>query len=279
MHLEFNSNPALKYCLDGIDLETLEQEKDLGVVTHKSLLWSENIKSSISKANRMICWIVRNMITRERNVMLTIYKSLIRPHLEYCVQLWNPAVAHGNWQIILELEAVQRRFTRLIKDISTLPYNDRLEILKLTTLAERRLRGDLIETFKIVNNIAEYGENIYKISRSGSNIVSNVSLNISNTKVKNLRKSFLPERFLPYWNALPIFVKNSFSVNNFKMNLDIFKNDCISSGIADNCHHWSVSNEVIGKIEGANYLDNKKKHNDYLWFHPYVAKKQFVNLN
>ena len=63
------------------------------------------------------------------------------------------------------------------------------------------------------------------------------------------------------------------------MNLDIFKNDCISSGIADNCHHWSVSNEVIGKIEGANYLDNKKRHNDYLWFHPYVAKKQFVNLN
>jgi hypothetical protein len=177
----FNSNPALKYCLDGVDLETLEQEKDLGVVTHKSLLWNETIETSISKANRMICWIVRIMITRERNVMLTIYKSLIRPHLKYCVQLWNPAVAHGNWQIVLELEALQRRFTRLIKDVGTLPYSDRLEILKLTTLAERRLRGDLIETFKIVNNTAEYGENIYKISRSGSNIVSNVSLNTSNT--------------------------------------------------------------------------------------------------
>jgi hypothetical protein len=87
MHLEFNGNPALKYCLGGVDLETLEREKDLGVVTNKSLLWNENIKSSISKANRMICWIVRNMIARERHIMLAIYKSLIRPHLEYCVEI------------------------------------------------------------------------------------------------------------------------------------------------------------------------------------------------
>ena len=69
--------------------------------------------------------------------MIAIYKALIRPHLEYCVQLWNPVAAHGSWGTVLELESVQRRFTRLIDEVGTLPYSRRLDILNLTTLAER----------------------------------------------------------------------------------------------------------------------------------------------
>ena len=63
--------------------------------------------------------------------MIAIYKALIRPHLEYCVQLWNPPAAHGSWGTVLELESVQRRFTRLIDEVGTLPYSRRLEILNL----------------------------------------------------------------------------------------------------------------------------------------------------
>ena len=44
-------------------------------------------------------------------------------------------------------------------------------------------------------------------------------------------------------------------------------------------HFWNVSNEVLVKIDGASYVSNKEKHNNYLWFHPYVAKKHFTNLN
>ena len=54
----------------------------------------------------------------------------------------------------MELESVQRRFTRLIDGIGTMRYSERLEALQLTTLAERRIRGDLIEVFKIVNGLA-----------------------------------------------------------------------------------------------------------------------------
>ena len=204
---------------------------------------------------------------------------LIRPHLENYVQMWNPAVTHGSWQTILELESVQRRFTRLIKDIGALPYSDRLEALNLTTLAERRIRGDLIETFKIVSNLVEYGTDIFNMSRSGSNIVSNINFNVENCRVKNLRKAFLPERVLPYWNALPVYVKNSYSVTNFKINLEVFKKDCISKGICEDYHHWMISSNVMDRIEGENYYENKRKHNDSLWFHPHLAKKQFINLN
>ena len=280
MHIDFNDNPNLNYSLDGVNLETTEQEKDLGVVTHMSLKWDEQIKASISKANQMICWIVRNLIIRDKTVMLAIYKSLIRPHLEYCVQLWNPSAAHGSWRIVLELEAVQRRFTRLIEGIGTLPYSNRLETLNLTTLAERRIRGDLIETFKIVSGLVEYGSDIFNISRSGMNIVSKIKCNIKSSKLlRNLRKTFLSERVIPYWNALPVEVKNSYSVNSFKVNLEYFKKDCIKKGNYCDKHHWKVSDEVISRIEGDKYLENKNKHNTYLWFHPFVAKKKFINLN
>ncbi|KAL5250782.1 hypothetical protein ACHWQZ_G016501 [Mnemiopsis leidyi] len=157
VHVNFNNNPNVKYSLNGVELEVSAQEKDLGVITHSSLLWNEQIKTSVSKANQMICWVVRNLINREKNVMLAIYKALIRPHLEYCVQLWNPVAAHGNWATVLELESVQRRFTRLIDEVGTLPYSQRLEILNLTTLAERRIRGDLIEAFKATSGLTDYG--------------------------------------------------------------------------------------------------------------------------
>ena len=72
------------------------------------------------------------------------------------------------------------------------------------TLAERMIRGDLIETFRIVSNLVEYGPDVFRVSRSGNNIVSNNNLNINKSNVRNIRKSFLPERVLPFWNALPI---------------------------------------------------------------------------
>ena len=79
----------------------------------------------------------------------------------------------GNWSLISELEGVQRRFTSLIDEVGTLrlPYSERLDKLKLTTLAERRIRGDLIEAFKAVNGFSSL-DNIFNISRSGLNLVS-----------------------------------------------------------------------------------------------------------
>ena len=82
-------------------------------------------------------------------MILPVYKTLIRPHLGYCVQLWNPIPEHGNWSLILKLKGVQRRFTRMIDGVGLLPYSERLETLKLTTLIERRARGDLIEVLRL----------------------------------------------------------------------------------------------------------------------------------
>ena len=204
MHIPYNNNSNHSYTFNNVVLESINKEKDLGVFTCSTLSWHEQIKACISKANKMIAWVTRNLIVRDMHVMLNIYKTIIRPHLEYCTQLWSPPAARGNWAMIIELENVQRRFTRLIDNIGTLSYSERLRMLKLTTLAERRIRGDLIETFKIVNGIVNYGQNIFKMSRSGTKIISTSSFNKERT-IRSLTNSFLSERVLGYWNKLPYY--------------------------------------------------------------------------
>ena len=223
----------------------------------------------------MISWVTRNIVNKERNVMLSIYKTLIRPKLEYCVQVWNPVACHGNWSIIIELENVQRRFTRMINNIGLLPYSERLLALNLTTLAERRIRGDLIETYRIMNGIVEYGQDIFNVSRSGSNIISKLRCD-SNNSVKKLRTSFISERVKIFWNSLPVSVKTSSSVEMFKANLENLKKD---SSTCSESNFWDVSRVLLDKIEGPSYVESKERHNAYLIENPYVARKCNINTN
>ena len=147
----------------------------------------------------------------------------------------------------------------------------------MTTLGERRIRGDLIETFKMINGIVDYGKNVYKVSRSGSNIVSKVNTTCSDKAIFKLRSSFLPERVRNYWNKLPMYVKNSINVNIFKSNLEKFKK---SMSERNSDYFWEVSEIIIDKIEGnSSYLKNKSTFNNYLVSNPYVARKKGINVN
>ena len=71
--------------------------------------------------------------------MSTIYRCLVRPHLEYCVQCWCPTPRFGNWGLILSIEKVQRKVTRLVNDIGTLSYGARLTSLKLSAALRHHL--------------------------------------------------------------------------------------------------------------------------------------------
>ena len=86
---------------------------------------------------------------KNSKVMLQLYRVLVRPHLEYCVQFWSPYLRKD----ILALEGAQRRFTRLISELRGLTYEERLSRLCLYSLEFRRMRGDRIETYKIMKGI------------------------------------------------------------------------------------------------------------------------------
>ena len=87
----------------------------------------------------------RNFIYLTPDSFVTLYKTLIRAHLEYAVSVWNP-----HYQTLIEkLEKVQKRATKLVITIKKLHYEERLQRLKLPTLKYRRIRGDMIELYKI----------------------------------------------------------------------------------------------------------------------------------
>ena len=126
------------------DLRETVEEKDLGIMINKSLKVSSQCASAAKKANRALGMIKRNFTYRTRNIILKLYKSLVRPHLDYCMQVWSPYLAKDK-QL---LEKVQARATKLITNLKDLPYEERIANLNLTTLEDRRRRGDLIEVYR-----------------------------------------------------------------------------------------------------------------------------------
>ena len=263
MHVGKN-NPCNKYYLGDTLLPAVTSEKDLGVLYNNSLSWDDQIKSCVKKANAITAWICRTVISRSVDVMLPLYKTFVRPHLEYCVHVWSPLPSHGNWGLILQLEDVQRSYTRMIDGIGTWTYEDRLKTLGLTTLLERRARGDLIETFKIISGIAKYGHNLFQLSRSSQKLVSRPG------DQSRFKHSLLSRRVTAYWNRLPLEVKSVKTVDSFKSALGKFKTKNHSSP----GQYWELSSEIFNRINDIN-------HSQYITFlvsNPQVAKARKVNI-
>ena len=101
----------------------------------------------------------------------------------------------------------------MINDIGLLPYSERLDILGLTTLVERRARGDLIEVYKAKHGFS-LSSDVFRFSRSGLNLLSKFKHG-SNPKCDALKRNCLSERVREYWKKLPVDVKMAPNINSF----------------------------------------------------------------
>ena len=80
---------------------------------------------------------------------LLLYKSLISPHLEYANVIWYPKYKYQS----ISVERVQRRATNLLMETRHMTYTQQLEYLDLPSLWYRRLTGDMMQVFTIINGI------------------------------------------------------------------------------------------------------------------------------
>lgn len=127
-------------------LETTVLEKDLGVHVDVKLTFHQHVSTQVGRANRILGMIKRTFASRKSMVIKRSFTSLVRPLLEY----GNAPRIHQFMGDMDKLERVQRRATRLCEEVSTLDYEERLEKLKLPSLYYRRIRGDMIQVFKIM---------------------------------------------------------------------------------------------------------------------------------
>ena len=125
------------------------EEKDLGIIIDNKLNFQNHINKQVNKANQKLGLINRSFKYMDKDMFLQLFKSLVRPHLEYGSTVWS--VANNKEAMIIE--NVQRRATRLIKEIQHLSYGNRLKHLGLPTLQYRRIRADVVKTFKIIKGM------------------------------------------------------------------------------------------------------------------------------
>ena len=212
----------------------------------------------------MTSWIIRNVVSRQPEVLIPFYKAFVRPHLECAVQVWAPIARHGNWGIIMEIEDCQRQFTKIIEGMGLLSYRQRLQRLRLTTLLELRMRGDLIETFKIINGFVNYGHNMFRTNTA----YQTRNLNVTSHHLLRSAHDFFNNRVIKYWNQLPLRVRNSTSINAFKAGLDLVKLFTPDSPNGS----WNLSEKIFNRISA------KSEHVNHLLANRDVAVRQNISF-
>ena len=159
----------------------------------------------------MLGYIVRSVEFKSREVMLKLYNAL-----EYCVKFWSPCYKKD----IAALERVQRRATRIIPGLKGMSYVDRLKELNLFSLEQRRLRGDLIQTFKILKGIDNVDPgDFFDLKKETRNRGHKWRLDKGAFRTEN-RRHFFTQRIVRVWNQLPSNVVEADTLGSFKKLLD-----------------------------------------------------------
>ena len=134
---------------DGSVIPEKEHVRDLGVTMSNDGSFKQHITNMCTSARNMCSWILRTFPSCSPDLMLTMWKSLVLPILDYRSQLWS-LIQVGQIQ---EIEDIQKSFTRKIWHVNRGDYWERLSSFKLYSLQRRRERYRIIYTWKILEGL------------------------------------------------------------------------------------------------------------------------------
>ena len=243
---------------DGGMIGEVSEVRDLGILMAKSATFDSEIGKIILKSNRQAGWILRVFKTREELPMMTLYRALIRPHLEYCCQVWSP-ITVGT---IRRIEGVQRSYTARIARIGHLNYWERLKHLRLYSLERRRERYQLIYVFKLmmqlVPNIESERFNLKfdRSERRGRFCKIPPIITSASSRLKTMTDGSFAVRGPKLFNVLPMKLRNfEGSMDSFKVALDKFLCLIPDQPCTSNYHQPAASNSLIDQLAQMRVVD------------------------
>ena len=209
------------YAPAGTVLAEDSQEKDVGVIIHESLKPSAQCAKAASKAKQVLGQMARSITLRDKVTWPKLYRTYVRPHLEYGVQAWNPWTQAD----ITVLEKVQEQAMRYVSGANSSVYEERLCELGLLSLKERRHRGDMIQVWKYLHHkqdvdpAALFNLRNSNVTRPTRLSTRTYALNERESRGEQ-RRHFFTVRVVKPWNNLPDSLHHATDVDAFKIEFD-----------------------------------------------------------
>ena len=206
-----------QYSLKGHTLATEHHTKYLGVTISEDLTWTTHINNTVKKANSVLGFLRMNLRVSNEHTKEAAYKTLVRPHLEYCYTIWNP----NTKELKHRVEMVQRRAARFTtrRYRNTSSVSEMLDRLNWETLESRRTKSSITMFYKVVNNLVDIPASTY-LTPGSSRTRSSHSLKFRQFQcsLNSFKYSFFPTTVVT-WNSLPASVAEAPDLASFKRGL------------------------------------------------------------
>ena len=204
-----------------MDLNQVTSERDLGITFQDDLQFTNHMADKGKKVNSVLCIIHSSFQYIDNNMLIHLYKALIRPHVEYASSVWSPFKLCD-----IKLIGVQRRATRLSRDLRNEPYKTRLTTLGLPTLQCRCDRADMSQVVILLNGYEDIDfSRFFTLSSTGL-----CGYNLKLLKERSrllLGKQTFTQRVIDSWNNLPANVVNTPSINALKRQFNTYTRSSI----------------------------------------------------
>lgn len=203
------------YIINSKPIKACPYIRDLGVIVDNRLKFSQHISNITRTALTRAKLILKCFISRDKDLLVKAFITYVRPILEYCSPVWSP---HHQY-LINKVEHVQRFFTKRIRGLWNIPYEDRLSILGLRSLEYRRIVGDLSMCYQILHGVIKtsfsncFTININLRTRGHDKRIFWISFS------KDIGKYWFINRTIKVWNKLPEHAVHAQSLSSFKYNL------------------------------------------------------------